>query len=1529
MGGIVSMRSLCAPRLLPIALAGIVSLGFARAGLSVDSSEVRSGRPAASRSTGETAATSALALPRITSPAAPAARAYPVRFAQLPLAFERNLGQSDPRVLYQARGSGYTVFLTSDGAVLGLNGGGPGKRGPQKTPDESATNGAGRAVIRLHFVGASLSPQVSGDDELRAKTNYFIGGDPAKWTTGVPNYARVNFNEVYPGIGLVYYGTGRQLEQDWVVAPGADPAQIAFDVTGASQISIDKNGDLCLAVLEGQLRLQKPTVYQLGSAAGEVGQRIPVEGSFVLAKPNRVSFRLGVYDPTKSLVIDPAVSPPTITASTYLGGSDFDEARALALDTMGDLYVAGDTQSTDFPVSGALYPTCKPDNTGQCARAGFVAEFDPTGTKLQFSTYFGGSGSQYALGLALDGNGDPYVTGQTTSTDFPTTPSAYQSACAVSNGVCFDAFVLKLKSDGSALLYSTYLGGTNTDSAYAITVDPSGDAYVAGETASANFPVTSGALQPTCGSDGNCNPVGGVSQADAFVAKINPALSGASSLVYSTYLGGGGVDYATAIALDSSLNAYVTGSTNSTDLKTTPGIVQPSCKLGETSSTCQGEPFVAKINPSASGSSGLIYLTYLGGSGTGGSQWGQDTGNAIAVDSSGNAYVAGQTSSVDFPVTAGAFQAACASCPTAPDAFAFKLNGTASSLLYSTFLGGTAADFATALSLDQSGDLYVTGGTYSGGSVPSCAGPYSGGSFPTCDGPPASSLPPNFTLGGEDVIVTGVNSLGTGLITSFLLGGTANDVGYGVSRDTADDLYLVGETQSPNFPAVSAFQPDCGGKPTPECPNGDAFMTQLGHMTAPFNSLSVSNLSFGDETVGSSSKSQTLSVLNSGNEALAVTTVTLGGTNPGDFPETNTCTNVTLQPGQSCAVTVTFTPTAPGSRSATVTVNSNAVNGNPTATLNGTGINTAITLAPASLTFGAQIKGTTSPAQPVSLTNTGSAALTLSSLAISGDFGETNTCGGMVAAGATCSINVTFTPSAIGTRTGSLTITDSATGSPQSITLSGTGTAATLTFAPSSLTLPSQFLATTSTAMTVTVTANGSVAFTSIAVTGVNSSDFAATNTCGSALAFGKSCSVSVTFTPTALGTRTAAVTLTDDATGSPQTVNLTGAGVSSSALVTPSALNFGGQFVGTTSSSQTVTVTNTGSTPLTVSGVTISGANATNFSETDMCGSSLAADTSCTIGVTFTPSAVGARAATLTVTNSASTQSVSLSGTGEAPAVTLTPGSLTFPTQVLRTSSAAKTVTLKNSGTATLGITSIGITGSSSKNFTETNTCGSSLAAGLSCTISVVFAPVSGGAITADLSVSDDAAGSPQTVALGGSGGDFSIAVTPASGVSVSQGQQATYTVTLTPVGGFSQTLAVTCTNAPQLSTCSLSSNSVTLNGTSPSTLTMNVSTTAPGATAPGVRTRPRPPLRAPGSPFSWLAALGLALMVWSARRRRPALILAVAVISIMMSASCGGGSSLISSSTPGTPFGTYSVSVSASYAGLSHSTTASLTVQ
>ncbi|MBI2821710.1 MAG: SBBP repeat-containing protein [Acidobacteria bacterium] len=662
-------------------------------------------------------------------------------YGQLPLSFEANQGQTDSKVKFFSRSRGYSLFLTAGEMVLSLERAmaakGSHKENAILTTEKAHDHRAvAPATVRMRLVGANADPHIVGLDELPGKSHYFIGNDPGKWRTNIPNYAKVEYQDVYPGVDLVFYGNQRQVEYDFVIAPGAGAEAIALDFQGADRLEMDTQGDLVLYTAGEQIRLRKPFAYQ------EVdGIKEKVAAGYVLEDEHRVRFDVASYDASRSLIID-----PVLVYSTYLGGSGNDVARSIAVDASGNAYVTGDTTSADFPTLNPLQGT----NGG--GGDIFVAKLNPSGSALVYSTYLGGSLVEIARSIAVDASGNAYVTGDTSSANFPTV-----NPLQATKGGIFDAFVAKLGPSGSALVYSTYLGGSGGNFGWSITIDVSADAYITGFTDSTNFPIVN-ALQATKGGS-----------SDAFVAKLNPS---GSALVYSTYLGGSSVDQASGIGVDAFGNAYVTGGTNSPNF--------PTMNPLQATKGASSDVFVAKLNPSGSA---LVYSTYLGGSGS-------DFAFTTAVDIFGNAYITGVTSSTNFPVVNPLQQS---NLGGSSEAFVAKLNAAGSALVYSTYLGGSGVDQASGIAVDVSGSAYITGFTDST-------------NFPIVN-------PLQATGGGGffDAFVARLNPAGSALVYSTYLGGSGSDRGASIVVDGSSNAYLAGLTSSTNFPTGNALQPANGG----------------------------------------------------------------------------------------------------------------------------------------------------------------------------------------------------------------------------------------------------------------------------------------------------------------------------------------------------------------------------------------------------------------------------------------------------------------------------------------------------------------------------------------------------------------------------------------------------------------------------------------------------------------------------------------------------------------------------------------------
>ena len=899
-------------------------------------------------------------------------------------------------------------------------------------------------AIRLHFEGANPEPQISGADRLPTRVNYFTGSDPKNWHTDIPAYSRVKYSGVYPGVDLVFYGNQGHLEYDFVVAPGADPSAIQLKIDGAKKMRVNARGDLVLSVPGGEVALQKPLIYQQSN-----GKQREIAGNFVLADNHCVTFSVPKYDRKAPLILDPILnystylggsgienqSQPTGIAvdnagdafvagqtfsvdfpagtnaglvanpnpnlgasyvaelnptgtqllySSYLIGSTTtpsDGATSVAVDSSGKVYVTGITAAPGFPSKNAL-----PYSADTTNGTGFVTKLDPTQSgagALLFSTYIGGTtGMDLPNGIAVDGSENIYIAGQTFSTDYPVM-NAYQTTfnAGNANNAAGSAFLSKISSS-FALVYSTYLSGnaadaTSTlngapdygDQAFGVAVDVSNNAYVAGTTSANNatgFPSSTNANQ-------TAPPAGNVS-GSAFVTKIDTAGSGATSLVYSTYIAGSTLDEGFAIALGPNNLAYITGAASSNDFPFTTGAF-------DTANDGAGKAFVTVVDTTNMVANGPFnYSTPLGGGGA------TNTGYGIAVDSAGNAYIVGTTTSPIFPGTnsgtkLGGFQTTIPNTNGSP--FLAKLSpggkGTAD-LLYSTYFGGSAD---AANDTDQGWGIAID-----------------------------SANPPN----------------------AYIIGQThaANMPVFPTAAPTAFQTTLDGP--SDGFIAKLSLIPTLVVSPT-----SLSFGTvQIGTATPPTMSVTLTNNT-------GAAIAFTSAVISGGSPAAANNDYTVsadtctGGVPTGASPANECTVTVKFNPSVVGSETANLVLTDADSTSPqTIALTGTGSNSVPTASL-----------APNPVNFNPQMVTTTSAATPVTLTNGGTGPLTINSIAASGDFAETSTGAtacpispntlSNVAPGNTCTINVTFTPTMTGARNGNLTITDNANGSPQVVPLTGTG----------------------------------------------------------------------------------------------------------------------------------------------------------------------------------------------------------------------------------------------------------------------------------------------------------------------------------------------------------------------------------------------------------------------------------------------------------------------------------------------------------
>jgi uncharacterized repeat protein (TIGR01451 family) len=900
-------------------------------------------------------------------------------YNDLPLMFEPNQGQADPKVRFLARGLGYGLFLTADQAVLRI---------------QSSTKDA--FAVSMTLAGANSNPAVVGSDQLPGKSNYFIGNDPQKWHHDIPQFARVRYQGVYPGIDLVYYGNQGRLEYDFEVAPGADPKRVELRFRGSDSVRIDESGNLVLAAGTGNMKLLAPRVYQT------VGQeQRPVAAKFVLRGKDQVAFDLANYDRSRALIID-----PQLAYSTYLGGSNAESCSvitglafvpscpAIAVDSALNAYIAGSTKSTDFPpVPGRIGSLSGVANV-------YIAKFNSQGSALAFSTIIGGKGTDYPAGVAVDSGFNVFVAGTTDSLDFPTLGGLTP---ILTNGN--HVFVTKLTS-GANLLYSTFLAGSGIDSASGMAIDSLSKIYVTGTTTSTDFPTTPNSLSESKG----FTPPGTV---ELFFSKVDPTLVGSSSLLYSSYLGGTSVNAGATptaigggVAVDTNCNAYISGGTNYTDMPLA------NAYQGAPNSLTGTNAYLAELEVPTNSNCGsdfiLNYGTYFGGTGS-------DVAYGVAVDVGHTAYITGSTTSNDLALpppttdTIPPFQV----CPGVPnpappavlptsctavtlsDAFVAKFTqpittGTTPgdvTLSYFSYLGGSGQDAGLAIVVDTTGGARITGLTKSG-------------DFPVS----ATPLQSGFG-GGTDAFYARIDTTTTTTTTttpttfSSYLGGSGTDIGTGVALDFQSNSYVTGETSSPNFPTLTPFQAVLDGP-------SDAFVTALGPtVNLPVTVIGsptpvgVGNPVTFKYTITNKSDDPTSGVVFNDSLAGGVATFVSATASPGSCGSVAnqgvSCSIGLLGTGTAATVTITLTPTAAGSL---------PNSGHVTAPVAGVSSQTSVTVndftvgpAPGSLTTATVLAGVPATYE-VEVTPTGSIpnSVTLS-------------CGGSMPSGATC----TFTEGAI------------------------------------------------------------------------------------------------------------------------------------------------------------------------------------------------------------------------------------------------------------------------------------------------------------------------------------------------------------------------------------------------------------------------------------------------------------------------------------------------------------------------------------
>jgi len=1480
------------------------------------------------------------------------ARSVPVRKAKaegfgplsVPMTFEPNVGQADARVQFIGRGKGLTVYLTRDEIAVRVAKGAGSRSG----------------VVALRLAGGARFSW-TGREKLRAVSNYLVGNDPRRWHRQVPHFERVDARGAERGAGIAVYGNDEGLEYDLRLAPGADASALRLNVSGPDQMRIERDGSLVLSVGESRLQMKKPEIYE--ERPGRAKWRQAVAGEYVLEADGSVGFHVGRHDPNAALVIDPSLS---VAYATFLGGSGTDAAAALAVDASGKLYVGGTTTSATTllePPSRRLGPADGPAEF-------FIAKIDPGATganSLVYLTILGGSGVQAGGMIAIDPSGNVALMGTTTATDYPVT-DASQPTSALASGQGNDLVVSEIDATGGNFVFSTLFGGSGIEafnSPGGIAVDSAGRIYVASDahttsidTASADLPVTAGAFQTTW--DGMLD--------DGFMAIFQPPAQagGAPVLRYCTYLGtnsGSGPSIG-GIAADSEGNAYIAGSSsNSTNGFPVKNAIQTAYGGGSS------DAFLMRITPGGGGPQDLVYATLLGGSGA-------DAALAVAVDSGtpANVYVTGTTQSPNFPTngTTAAYQSSLHANATSNAFLAVVAQNAISgqaSLSYSTYLGGSRSDSGQGISVAALNTVYVAGTTSS------------------WDLPWHDNLQP--FNGAADAFIAKLDPTASGAASLIYVtplggtsppGGTAGATGNAVAADQSGHVYVAGTTTSADFPTavttqanVNGFQQECAScQQTPAV--SDAFVAEIVESAAQTPSVyfNLGRVSFPASAIGTANAAQPVAALNGGESPLTISDIEIAGTNAADFSliGQGACLGKSIAPGPApqCSFEVGFTPSVVGPEAAVITFSDNAP-GNPhVLELAGAGNGPLASTSPANVNFDNQPENSRSSGQIVTLSNVGNEPLTLTSFAVTGPNAAefplaqgtgSNPCqfNTALAPGSGCAIEIVFAPDAVGPFQAEIDFLDNSediANAKQVVPLTGTGTLPEpiANLSASSLDFGNEATGSSSGSQSVTLTNTGSapIDISGISIAGANAAEFgiaAAGTTCpagGGTLAIKAGCTVAVQFAPVSGGSKTASLNFMDNAAGSPQQVALSGiASAPASLQVTPASLAFASQSEGTTGASQTVTISNLGTSSAGISGITVSGANAGVFALGTPCAPSLAAGKSCQMTVSFSPAVSappGARSATLNVPGG-SPASVGLSGTATQAAIS-TPASFGFAPQLGGTSGTTQPLTVTNSSSGTLAgaltITSATKTGTNAADFVlSTDTCtGASTPPGATCTIQAAFKPVqsatcgaSQGLRTATLVLADNAPGSPHSIPLSGTAMDFCINAATGQGVSepIPAGQSATFMLEIDSSAGFTGSATLACSGAPPLGACAVSTSPATTPPTvqispgSPGQFQVVVTSMAGGAVPTGLpNSRNQPP---GAQRVMWIAAVWiLALASWGsvARARKlrssarfvQAGVLLLALATAMVA--CGGGDgALPSDPPPGTPPGTYTTNVTA----------------
>ncbi len=1268
---------------------------------------------------------------------------------QLPLSFERRDWDKGEGPRFVSSGFGYALGISKGGATLKRRFHMGDQAANLMNPEAALTGMGVTAVSNVQFswLGANPASVPVGEERQRGYSNYFPTSDRKTWRTRVQHYGGVRLPEIYKGIDLRFHGDNSALEFDYIVKAGADPAAIRLGISAPSMVSLTDDGQLQVMADGDTIRLEKPVAYQTIH-----GARKDVDVKFALAKSHEAHFALGDYDHSSPLVIDPVLA----FSSSFGGNSNANILADVELDASGNIFVTGRSCDVDYPVTPGAYQTSGGSIANALCDTGIVTELDPTASSLIFSTYFGPQNSVTAgIRIVPETDGE-VVVGVTTATNFPTTANAFQKTSAggtcqygpnLHNYPCSSGVVLKLNTDGSTLVYSTYLGGTLSTMITSVATDATGNLYLVGATNSPNFPMTAGSVGPSVG--------GGMCQSglypcyDGFVAKMS---GDGSTLTAAAYLGGNDDDFASGVALDASGNIYVGGTAYSTNYPTTSGAYQTAHSTGAD----QGDVFISKITPDFKS---FVYSTYIGGTSF-------DIGLGLVVDSTGAAYTWGSTASSDFPTTSGAFQTTYAGpanetfCdtfidsdlllqPSCGDVFVSKLNAAGTALVYSTYVGGSSSDIAFRGALDSSNNLWLLANT---GSTDF---PYSADAY--------------YQSTGDNIALMELSADGTKLpyATPLGQGTTSQSLALGLTLDAAGDIYVAGQATtmlttpgqftSGSGPAVFVAKYTLGtAHPT----------LSLSSATIDFSTLSI--------PIGSSSAPESTTLTNTGTAPLNLTiSVEQSFSGPVPFSEYDNC-GTTVAAGASCTINAVFQPTTAAPSDGTILIVSNAPSAPHQIQLlspGNSGTIDSVSFVPATLTFPGQGPGTVSASQSSVTTTPASGANpsepNVTSAPVVGgpnasDF--TLDLSGCVVGTHYCQVNAEFSPSstATGTRTATVTVGTNAPNTPQVLQLSGTVSAGPYAVMQTPSIQPTSVGQGQNAAFLVTNTGGQTLNVTGVTVSGANASDFTISGANCSypafTLASQASCALNILFTPSANGPRTATITLVDNES-KPASVTFSAMGVNANdaafEIINSPAPNgidyFPDTVVGTTGINVVfVSLLNEGNAPGTASIVTNGDFS---YSPSGTCPATFPVGGSCIYQISFTPTATGPRTGSMVITTSApgpQTFTIPLAGNGVNTAiVSVTPSNLAFGNQALNTPSAAQQVTIANTGKGPFNFSGIAIPAP----FSQTNSCGSTVAAGGTCTLNVVYTPTAPGPASGVMTFTGNASGGTFAVGLSGSG--------------------------------------------------------------------------------------------------------------------------------------------------------------------------------